>query len=236
MHTQLIKETILSLEYNKQSIKDSIIDSIEHYIDYPTVLKSVIAFTHNFYFHFFIWWYSSPSFVYLIFNRALRNLDTSTITKMTLFICDLHRQFEQLPMQQSNSDSISQIFTVHRDQDLLSEDFEKLRKTKGSLLSFDNFLSTSLDRDISSAFALSASDATEFIPVLFHITAGPSKSTTLFARIGRFSYYSDEKEILFSMRADFWIGEIKHNAEHRKLYETQLMLTDDNDPQLNELI
>ena len=235
MYTQLIKETILYLEYNEQSIKDFVTYFNQHHAYYDIDLKSVTAFAENYYSHTSIWWYTSPSFVYSILNKVLRNLETTTIVKMAFFIRNLHRQLEQLHKQQFNTYSTSQAFTVYRGQGLPDEDFEELRKTKGGLLSFDNFLSTSLDRDISYSFALSVSDVTALIPILFHITVDPSKSTTPFACIDHFSFYPDEKEILFSMHAVFRIGEITQDVEDPTCYEVELTLTDDNDPKLSGL-
>ena len=235
MYTQLIKEVILNLEYNEQSIKDFVTYFNQHHAYYDIDLKSVTAFAENYDSYTSIWWYTSPSFVYSILNKVLRNLETSTIAKMAFFIRDLHRQLEHLHKQQFNTGSTSHIFTVYRGQGLASEDFEKLRKTKGSLLSFDNFLSTSFDRDISSVFAVSVSDVTALIPILFHITVDTSTSTTPFACIDNFSYYPHEKEILFSMHTVFRIGEIAQDIEHQSLYKIELTLTDENDPQLTGL-
>ena len=235
MYTQLIKETILDLEYNEQSIKDFVTYFNQHHVYYDRDLKNVTAFSENYASHTSIWWYTSPSFVYSILNKVLRNLETSTIAKMAFFIRDLHRQLEHLHKQQLNTGNTSQAFTVYRGQGLPDEDFEKLRKTKGGLLSFDSFLSTSLDRDISYSFALSVSDVTPLIPILFHITVEPSKSTTPFACIDNFSFYPNEKEILFSMHTVFRIGEITQDIEHQSLYKIELALTDENDPQLSGL-
>ena len=235
MYTQLIKETILDLEYNEQSIKDFVTYFNQHHAYYDIDLKSVTAFAENYYSHSPIWWYSSPSFVYSILNKVLRNLETSTIAKMAFFIRDLHRQLEQLHKQQFNTGSTSQAFTVYRGQGLPGDDFENLRKTKGGLLSFDSFLSTSLNRDISYSFALNVSDVTALIPIVFHIIVDPSKSTTPFACIDNLSYYPHEKEILFSMHTIFRIGKITQDIEHQSLYKVELTLTDENDPQMSGL-
>ena len=235
MYTQLIKETIFDLEYNEQSIKDFVTYFNQHRVYYDIDLKSVTAFAETYDSHTSIWWYTSPLFAYSILNKVLRNLETSAITKMAFFIRDLHRKLEQLHKQQFNTGSTSQTITVYRGQGLPSEDFEKLRKIKGGLLSFNNFLSTSFDRDISYSFALSVSNFTALIPILFHITVDTSKSSTPFACIDRFSYYHDENEVLFSMHAVLRIGKITRDVQHQSLYEVELTLTDENDPQLTGL-
>jgi hypothetical protein len=63
-------------------------------------------------------------------NRALRLMNVDIIIKMGFFI-DHHS---------ANS------FTVYRGQDMSKVDFEQMVKTKGGLISFNNFLSTSKRR------------------------------------------------------------------------------------------
>ena len=198
--------------------------------------QAITEFEQNYRSDSAIWWYTSQYFIYSTVNKALRNLDTQALVKMAFYIRDLHRQLQQLHKQQFNTGSTSQIFPLYRGQGLPSEDFEKLRKTKGGLISFNSFLSTSLDRDISSVFAVSVSDVTALIPILFHITVDPSKSTTPLAFIDRISQHGDEQEILFSMHTVFRIAKITQDIEHQRLYEVELTLTNENDQQLSGLI
>ncbi len=92
---------------------------------------------------------------------------------------------------------LNNTFTVYRGQGLSRTDFEKLLKTKDGLISFNNFLSTSQERDVSYAFAESNQVDPDLIGVLFEITIVSSTSSTPFANIRDVSYYQDEKEILF---------------------------------------
>jgi len=117
------------------------------------------------------------------------------------------------------------------------KDFDQLMKTKGGLRSFNNLLPTSRDRDVSFAFAESNQYDQELIGVLFEITVDPSNSSTPFANIRSVSYFQEEDEILFSMHSVFRIGQIKQmdNNNHH-LWQVELTLTKDNDPQLHALI
>ena len=81
-------------------------------------------------------------FLYHLLNWALRDQESDVIIKMGFFICDLHRHIEQLHKEQSKD--FQKEFTVYRGQGISREMFEKLKKTKGGLLSFNNFLSTSI--------------------------------------------------------------------------------------------
>ncbi|CAF0846269.1 unnamed protein product [Rotaria sp. Silwood1] len=111
-------------------------------------------------------------------------------------------------------------------------DVNELVKTTGGLLSFNNFLSTSVDREVSLAFAESNHSDPHLIGVLFEITSNPSTSTTVFAQIHDVSYFEGEKEILFSMNSIFRIGSIKEIDGNNRLWQVDLTLTSENDPEL----
>ncbi|CAF3855989.1 unnamed protein product [Rotaria sp. Silwood1] len=70
------------------------------------------------------------------------------------------------------------------------------------------------------------------------MTIDPSKisaSTTPFALIDEHSAIESEKEILFSMHTVFRVDDIKQAVSNSRLWEVQLSLTGDNDPQLATL-
>ncbi|CAF4591190.1 unnamed protein product, partial [Rotaria socialis] len=67
------------------------------------------------------------------------------------------------------------------------------------------------------------------------MTIDPSKistSITPFAMIDEHSGLPQEQEILFTMHTVFRVGEIKQTAENSRLWEVQLTITDESDPQL----
>jgi hypothetical protein len=80
---------------------------------------------------------------------------------------------------------------VYRGQGLSPIDFDQLMKTKGGLMSFNTFLSTSLDRTVSFAFAESTIHNPDLIGVLFEITIDPSIPSPPFADIRNVSVYKD---------------------------------------------
>ncbi len=137
-------------------------------------------------------------------------------TEITL-ICETLRQTTHRCEQNSISISyviftnvlrnliLNNTFIVYRGQGLSRTDFEKLLKTKDGLISFNNFLSTSQERDVSYAFAESNQVDPDLIGVLFEITIVSSTSSTSFANIRDVSYYQDEEEILISMHSVFRI-------------------------------
>jgi tetratricopeptide (TPR) repeat protein len=167
-------------------------------------------------------------------NRALRTLEGDTIINMGFFIRDLHQQIQQLYQKQIGTYH-GKSFIVYRGQGLLKADFEKLLKTKGGLMSFNNFLSTSTEREVSLGFTKDALTKTNMVGILFKMTIDPSVSSAPFASIREVSYYNTEEEILFSMHTVFRIGEITKIDNNNSLYQVDLKLTADDDQQLRTL-
>ncbi|CAF4937394.1 unnamed protein product, partial [Rotaria sp. Silwood1] len=122
---------------------------------------------------------------------------------------------------------------------LLSKDFEQLRNTEGGLLLFDNFLSTSIKREIEEGFIESALPKyKDNVGVLFIMTIDPnnvSTSTIPFAPIQKYSVFQEEEEILFSMHTVFRVPDIQQSTKNNRVWEVQLTLTSDSDPQLSTL-
>ena len=99
-----------------------------------------------------IYWYTREYFIYQMLNQALRTMEADIIINMGFFIRDLHHEIKQLHQQQLSSYH-RKSFIVYRGQGLSKTDFEKLLKTKGGLMSFNNFLSTSTEQEVSLSFA-----------------------------------------------------------------------------------
>jgi tetratricopeptide (TPR) repeat protein len=165
-------------------------------------------------------------------NRALRLMEVDLIIKMGFFVQDLHNHIVELHAEQYGGHHHSNPFTVYRGQGLSSTDFEQLMKTQGGLMSFNNFLSTSENLDVSLNFAQQTIHSSNLVGVLFVIKIDPSITGTPFANIENVHYYQVEKKILFSMHSIFRIENIKQIDENDRLWQVDLILTGENDPQL----
>ncbi|CAF3409824.1 unnamed protein product [Rotaria socialis] len=103
--------------------------------------QEINEFKRNYHQESAVWWYTKEIFLYGMLNRGLRSLDMEAMSKLGFFIRKLHLQLEQLHKEQSAS--FKKSFTVYRGQGLSQQDFQNLMGSKGGLLSFNNFLSTS---------------------------------------------------------------------------------------------
>jgi tetratricopeptide (TPR) repeat protein len=231
MYSQLLKEILLDDDYFDPKQKQELIDFCRvQYADNDNGLKIIDEFERNYPRESPIWWYTRDCFVYPMLNKALRTQDIEVIIKMGFFVRDLHEHIEQLHSQREHRQEL----IVFRGQGLFQPEFDKISNSKGGLLAFNNFLSTSTDRLVSLLYAESTREDHDLIAVLFQIKIDPSTVTTPFASLDKVSFFSDqEKEVLFSMHTVFRIGETTQIEP--RLFQIDLASTSDNDPQLQQV-
>ncbi|CAF1280592.1 unnamed protein product, partial [Adineta steineri] len=231
MYTQIFKDILLDMEHGEQAIKNF----IAYCRDYDCVSLTIInRFEKEYHDQLAILWYTFPSNIYGMLNYALRTLDANIIINMGFFLRDVHKQIQQLYEQQVSIYG-RETFMVYRGQGLMQSDFEKLQKTKGGLMSFSNFVSTSTNKEVSLGFAQPASTEPNKVGILFIMSIDPCIKSAPFASIKEMSYYKDEDEVLFSMNTVFRVGAIKQIDNINQLYQVELQLTSDDDQQLRLL-
>ena len=235
MYTQILKEILLTIDFNEVHINEFLTYCRENLDGNTSELKNVDIIKKEYRNHPPIWWYTYQSLLYSMVNRVLRLMEVDAIIKMGFFIRDLHEHITTLHAEQFLRIDNKNSFTVYRGQGLSEADFNQLRHTHGGLLAFNNFLSTSFDRAVSNAFAESVTDKPDLIGVLFIMKIDPSILGTPFANLKDISYFKQEEEILFSMHSVFRIGEVKQLNGNPRLWQVELTLTSDNDPQLKQL-
>ncbi|CAF4212048.1 unnamed protein product, partial [Rotaria sordida] len=149
---------------------------------------------------------------------------------------DLHRE------QQNSGAAMPSKFQVFRGQGLSMEAFEKMKKTKGGLMSFNNFLSTSRNRDISfKNFARPAAFDADSVGILFIMnidTAICTASSTPFVNVKDIGFFDDkEEEILFSTHTIFRIDRIERIEDKHtdRLWQVNLTLAGNQDNDFNKL-
>ncbi|CAF3118239.1 unnamed protein product [Rotaria socialis] len=234
MYTQIFKEILLGMQQEQQTIKDFAEFCTKEYQGDNNELEIIKEFASNYEPSNAIWWYTRECFTYKMLNKALRTLNGDIIVRMGFFLRDVHRQIQELYEKQV-SQYEGKPFKVYRGQGLFEDDFKKLEKNKGGLISFNNFLSTSSDEHESFIFAGRASEKEGMVGVLFEITIDPSISSIPFASVQEMSALKTEEEILFSMHTVFRTGEIQTFPDNDYLYQVELKLTSDDDEQLRQL-
>ncbi|CAF0852822.1 unnamed protein product [Rotaria sordida] len=241
MYTQLLKEAILEIEDDDaKSIKDLVTYCREQEDISEDQIKLIEREYRD---HTPIWWYTAPYFMYSMLNRGLRQMDVDIILKMGFFIRHLHQHITNLHREQQNSKAaMPSKFQVFRGQGLSTEAFEKMKKTKGGLMSFNNFLSTSRNREISfKTFARPAAFDANTVGILFIMnidTAICTASSTPFVNVKDIGFFDDkEEEILFSTHTIFRIDRIERIEDKHtdRLWQVNLTLAGNQDDDFNKL-
>ena len=193
MYTQLFKQTLLNMEHDRKSaVRDLVKYCQETYAGNPAQLALIGEFSRDYQQHRAIWWYTRQGFTYQMLNRALRLLEADIIVNMGFFIHDLHHQIKLLHEEQLAGYG-GQPFVVYRGQGLSIGDFEKLKRSRGGLMSFNCFVSTSMKKETPLEFARTAALDQDRVGILFKMTIDPQISATPFADIKEVSYYREAK-------------------------------------------
>ena len=169
VYTQLLKEAILQIQDDDKESLKQLAEYCRSQEDIPE--NQIVELETEYRSHTPIWWYTAPYFLYSMLNRGLRLMDAEIIMKTGFFIRHLQQHMDKVHRQQQAQHPITKEFTVFRGQGLSHEYFDKMKKSKGGLMAFNNFLSTSRTREVSIDFARRSNSAT--IAVLFVMKIDP---------------------------------------------------------------
>ena len=232
---KILKDVLLTIDFDQEHIKNFFTYCREQFADNSVELKNINMVEKEYYSQEPIWWYTYDCFLYFMLNKALRTMEVDLIMKMGFFVRDLHNHITRLHAEQYSEPKHSNSFVVYRGQGLSQMDFAQLETNQDGILAFNNFLSTSQNADVSLNFARRAITTSYSVGVLFIITVNPSIFATPFANVETASYFEREEEILFSMQSVFRIGQMQRIEKDDRLWQVELTLTSNDDPQLQAL-
>jgi hypothetical protein len=182
MYIQIFKEILLTMSYNRQSIKDLANYCHQFFNGNMRELNIIEEFKHNYPPKSPILWYRRECFTYQMLNRALHALESYASINMGFFIRDLHNQIQKLYHQQFGSYQ-GNFFIVYRGQGRSITNFKKFLKTKGGLMCFNKFLSITTKREVSLLFIKVALVETDMVGILFKMSIDRAVSSSSFASI-----------------------------------------------------
>lgn len=231
MYFQLIKEILLNdhLSESDEETKNEMIAYCRQIcVDNPNAIVILDEFEQSFIPEMSIYWYTRECFLYKILNKALWTPQPDVLYKLRYFLRHLYYQI--LSQANTQRDQLSSMI-VYRGQTMSKDQINKLKQNVGGFLSFNNFLSTSLEKDVARNFLIGS----EEIGVLFEMQIDPTIEKFPMINIELISYLQKqdcEQELLFAMGSVFRIIQIQQ--EEKNLYRVQLKLSADSDQQLAE--
>jgi tetratricopeptide (TPR) repeat protein len=235
IHAQILKEVLLTIDFGQEHINKFFLYCREQFVGNSAQLKNIDKLEKEYRHRQPIWWYTYDCFLYSMLNRALRTMELDLIMKLGFFVRHLHDHITQLYMEQYAGQNHSNSFTVYRGQGLSQTDFDELLKMKGGLVSFNNFLFASKNRNVSFEFARRTTERSDLVGILFAMQVDPSTPSAPFANVRCVGASQTEEEILFSMYSIFRLGQIKQIGEKNRLWQVDLTLASNDDPQLRAL-
>jgi tetratricopeptide (TPR) repeat protein len=229
MYFQLLKEIILN-DHRAESEEDTKNEMLAFCrttcADNPNAIVVLDEFEETFIPELSIYWYTRECFLYKMLNQALWTLQLDVLYKLRYFLRHLYYQILSHAALQRDQ---LKTMTVYRGQNMSADQIEKLKKNVGGFLSFNNFLSTSLQEDVALNFVLGSE-----IGVLFEMQIDPAIQKFPMVNIELISYLQKkecEQELLFAMGSVFRILGIR---KQKNIYRVQLTLSSDIDEQLAE--
>ncbi|CAF3388694.1 unnamed protein product [Rotaria socialis] len=239
LHSQLLIDVLIGMKPNKQDQNELIELLMKEYQGNESELKIVKEFQNEYASNRAIWWYTRDSFVYRLVNKALRVRNVEMIFLMRNIIRNV---YEQLRANQFKKRAV-----VYRGQMMSDVEMKTLRKSIGNIISFNSFLSTSLNRRVAERFlrqSIVPCSSDDRAVVIFEIEADPrvicdvnGDNRRPFAQIDEFSYYGDETEILFMVGSIFRLESIRQDDPFgdMKIWTIRMRLCGDDENDLKKL-
>ena len=157
-------------------------------------------------------WYTSLSFPYKLFNKALRTENFDLLMPFLFFINDLKQC-----LTTADRCLAQEKMTVYRGVNISCEEFEKLKKTKDEFISMNGFLSTSRSRKVAEMFSGDAKGRPGYVAVVFHIECDPFilQNNFNYADISSYSEQPDEEEVLIDIDTTFRVTNVVQDSDDR---------------------
>lgn len=233
IYLQVMKSILLEYHYDKKFRRELVEYARPFYTTHEQQLTMINTFDDNYTLHSSIWWYSRKCFIYRMLRKAFRDQDFEIIYKLSFFIRDLHRDIKKAYLQTHNHQYHP--ISVYRAAGLSLKEFENFEKNQEGLLSFDDFVITTLERSIALKFANKLRTDIGVVAIIYKIDIDPSKSSIPFIALNNLTYLSGSNgEILLSMNTIFNIDRIERIFD--RLFEVTLSPANKKDEQITNLV
>ncbi|UJR31822.1 hypothetical protein I4U23_019299 [Adineta vaga] len=224
VHSQLLIDCLLRMKSHSIEQNEFVSVCKEEYKDNSLELSNINDFERTYLPNRAIWWYTRPSFLYRLLNKALRVQNIDLLYLFRFFIRDLYRQLLKY--------QLSTLIRVYRGQLMIKDELKILKDSIGKYISINSFFSTSLNRDLALVFS---PEDNQYERVLFEIDADPSINYDKpFADISSFSNFPNESEVLFMSGSIFRVMNVSYDNNDR-LWAIHLILSSGNDHDLKPI-
>lgn len=234
MHNDLLRYILLHMPHTDESKKE-LFDKLKSSTTKNDYAKHISQkFAEEYKSNEAIRWYTEDSFIYRDLNEALRKQYVDFLYGTRHFLVDLYQQLKQFHLNFDDTD------ILYRGVILQVDEAEALQKSKGKLVHFDQFISTSMDESVAKGFIKVDKLNRSNVPILFHINISSARACSRpdeepIAYIEKLSQRPTEKEVLLPPISVFRLlcVEKKDDINARtQLWHIYLELTNARDQEL----
>ena len=238
---QLLIDILIKIPHNRQSL-DEMLDECEKYItkEKSTSAQEVISrLREKYQSDEALQYYTDDTFLFRLFNRALRTENIDFLFVFRFFLADMYNQLQKLYTKQFLTDTTNSgnSLDVFRGQRMTITEFDIIKHSVGRLISINVFLSTTTNYQVACCFAGfdDHDESTDKVKVVFQIEIEGNRHLLKrpFASLNEISKMKDEDEVLFCVGTVFRIETVETVPTKKTHWYIQLKLV--NDDQENEL-
>ncbi|CAF0955422.1 unnamed protein product, partial [Didymodactylos carnosus] len=222
---QIIFEILLKMPLREDAKTNMVQVCRRHYNGNKAENKNITEFELNYESKTPIGWYTAPSFVHKLTNKALGTQDADCLFTFHFIIKKLHNQLLELHTQRSQPIT----WPVYRGKVYRTAILHTMQNSKDGLVSMNNFLSTTIDRNIADVF--NARDTLQrpgYEKIFFEFYIGKSVITKPYAFVKTVSVTPDENEILFSVGTVWHIKSIDQDEDKVWIIKLEASEIDDH--------
>jgi tetratricopeptide (TPR) repeat protein len=238
---QLMRELLFRFKFDNNAKSEFIHFCRIYYAGNSEQLYFIEDFDMNYRPQKALWWLTRPCFIWKVIQRMQRTQEIDILYKLGFFIKHSHTQLNLL--QENNSSIAQNPSVVYRGKTMFSDKFDALvRNNCGGLLSFANFFTANLDREVALDFVRQRLVALpNVIGVIFKIHINPMTRSdrSPFASLDKIQHDEtiEKNGILFGMSTVFRIESLEQFTDNSTtLWTVKLVLIADDDPQLFHIV
>ena len=218
---KLLTSVLQKVHHTRETMDEMLDQCREYYKDNSAELAKIEEFKRTYDKDKAIYWYTTPTFVSKLINKALRTEDFQALYVCRAYIADLseqlHREYEEYKQLLIDFQQPLTQWIVYHGRTMSQEEIDILRQKVGQSISLNGFLSTSRKKDIAEYYSKE---------VIFQIQTTFDLSHGCFAHVAPMSAFPREDEVLFDLASVFKILDIKYNQIEDKWY-IYLITTDE---------
>ena len=206
LHWQLLISCLIRMKPVTDERHELLNTCKEAYQSNPSKLRIVEQFERKYRSTDALWWYTRPSFLHPMLNKAFRVQNIFLLYRFRFVIRDMKYELER--------NKCSRPVRVYRGQLMSREEIQMLKSRMKQFMSINSFLSASLDPEVAGSFLYDSTNSDHLERVFFHIDADPRRPNVKpFSNISQFSEYPLEEEVLFMAGSIFRLHNIHHDQD-----------------------